>query len=593
MKKQRRWVLSVILVIAALSLAYVAAPRRRIVANRRRLVDRTMRAYVARCKPGRVEQRFTLTREGQIVHVGGLCLSSNDAARTDGTQLFLADCAADETRTLFEQKAATRQLVSSRSGAHGPLCLDVCMSAECMRATVDVVVIWDCRSAGFNQKWWVVDAADGHGGSIQWKTHTGALCLDISAGDLQEEEQQAAGVVGALPPAAKEAPALAAPDAAELVAEDDRLQREVNAQQRDMAAAAARPTATAADLEKRATLLSTAPVAHSTRSKDHRCWSGIPGEREEKSRPENAIVTVLITPAQCDTYGEGAEVLSYTVRKYVARDDFELVAMLWAGAFLPGEAATDACIASLRAAGYRACVMNPITPPHLSKFHRFADLYVKLAVFNLVEYKKVALVDSDVAVLAPGWGRIFDTPLNASFPFAAVRDYWTKKGGWQPSFNTGVFVVQPSVEGFEEVRCSFLLFASILLFAHLFFCLFEEMMRVCMKKKDGLQYNTQMSEQGWLYAYFRDRWIELDWHLGANLDMLSAGSAMRDELIAHPERIQAVHYTACKPFCGPTAPGAEACAKKPRCYAWGYKLPLDEWWFLRAEAAAAGEITHP
>ena len=552
-----------LVVVVAAALVCVAAPRRRVAGYRRRLVDRTMRAYVARCKPGRAEQRFTLTREGQIVHVGGLCLGSmNNAADTGGgTQLFLADCAEKETRTLFGRKVATGQLVSSRNGAHGPLCLDVCMSSQCMSAPVDIVDIWDCRTVGFNQKWWVADGEGGNGGSIQWKTRKGALCLDISAGDLQKEvleEHQAA---------TETAPALTTADAAELVAEEERLQRELNAQQLIMAAAA-RPTATVADLKQRAALVSMMPAAHSTRSKDHRCWSGIPEERVRKKRPENAVVTVLVEPAQCDTYGEGAEVLSFSVRKYVARDDFELVAMLWAGAFFPGEVATDACIASLRAVGYRVCVMNPITPPHVSKFHRFEDLFVKLAIFNMVEYKKVALVDSDVAVLASGWGRIFNTPLNASFPFAAVRDFWTKKGGWQPSFNTGVVVVQPSVNGFEE------------------------MMKVCMKK-DGLQYNTQMSEQGWLQAYYRDHWVELDWRLGANLDMLSSGSAMRDELIAHPERIQAVHYTACKPFCGPTAPGSVACAKKPRCYAWGYKLPLDEWWLLRSEAVAAGEITHP
>ena len=581
---------------AALRSAHPAPPpplRRR----RRRLAARAEETYVATCERGRVEQDFELLlNSGRIKQGGGKCLGARrpSSSAFDVVPLFLVSCDDDALAVTYTVREQTHQLVSSINGPRGPLCLDVCMSRACIAAPVNVVNLFDCTSAGFNQRMFV----DRKAKRIVWNQRN---CIDMSRADYVEEEDEVAveeivkggdpavvlkGVVTQDADEVAAAPfvplSTAVPDEGTAV-EPDAPVEEVESPAASAASSVAQTLARVDSLvlsklhihgtSAKASLINavhpkdTSLTDQSTKSADHRCRA-LPGDTPFEIHAPSvrfAVATLILRPDQCATYGEGAEVLAYGMRTYVTRMDYELVAMLWSGAFVAGDPASEKCIAALRTAGYRPCLIDPIRPPHMSKFHRFAELFVKLAIFNMVEYEKVVLLDSDVAVFSPAFGAIFETPLNATSPFAAVRDFWTRKGGFQHNFNTGVVIVKPNAAAFEA------------------------MMRVCMTTT--LRYNEQMSEQGWLVAYFVGKWIELPWYFGANLDMLDRKSTMRTTWLGDQSLVAAVHYTACKPFCGPAKPhGGVACMPRPRCYAWGYEVAMDQWWALRARAHAAGVV---
>ena len=281
-----------------------------------------------------------------------------------------------------------------------------------------------------------------------------------------------------------------------------------------------------------------------------------------------AVMTMLIEPAQCNNtkgtmpFAEGIEVLGYSLQKYVKRDDYATLVLLHGQNFPPGAPATLACAARLARAGWTSCIAAPIDPPVPSKFKRFSQLFIKFVAFNMVEFEKVVLLDGDVAVVAPGFGDIFETPLSVDAPLAATLDFMSSRGGFQSTFNMGVALVKTDAG------------------------LFNRILKTLM---DGrLRYNHAMSEQGFLAAFLAPtQWIRLPWTMGANLNMLQAPAGEREakwNAAVAANNLSAVHYTACKPFCGTSV--IEGCPHA-RCMNWGYKSEVERWRALRAEMLTA------
>ena len=130
-------------------------------------------------------------------------------------------------------------------------------------------------------------------------------------------------------------------------------------------------------------------------------------------------------------------------------------------------------------------------PRRPSAFERFRDQFVKLHLFSFVAFERVVYLDGDtlaVGSLAP----LLAANVTKDRPIAATRDIrGDREGFYVDTFNMGAAVVRPDEAEFARL--------------------------VKLLEDDAVAYEIAMSEQGWLNAVYKDRWIELPATLGANL----------------------------------------------------------------------------
>ncbi|GAA6029786.1 hypothetical protein JCM8097_001049 [Rhodosporidiobolus ruineniae] len=153
---------------------------------------------------------------------------------------------------------------------------------------------------------------------------------------------------------------------------------------------------------------------------------------------------------------------------------FAVVALLTSDSYLPGVLTTLHSLLDLEPPSQRArfdtvCLVTPATVGHQAqkaldkafdhvvgvepiasksldelKLLGRRDLALtltKLHLFRLTKYQKILFLDADTLVLRP-LSHLFDLPV----PFAAAPDQ-----GWPDSFNSGVFVAEPSKDTFEAL----------------------------------------------------------------------------------------------------------------------------------------------
>ena len=163
-------------------------------------------------------------------------------------------------------------------------------------------------------------------------------------------------------------------------------------------------------------------------------------------------------------------------------------------------------------------VRLPRIPPRNedATFPRFRDQFTKLHFWNMTDYERVIYFDSDCLVV----GEITEliTMNITSKPLWVTRDL--RGARWVDAFNMGVFVVAPSRTEFERL----------------------------LKDKDDprVEFESTMSEQGFLNVIYQGNWGEIGFRNNANLAVYTDDRPYWDRHEAMG--INVVHFTMSKPW---------------------------------------------
>ena len=135
-------------------------------------------------------------------------------------------------------------------------------------------------------------------------------------------------------------------------------------------------------------------------------------------------------------------------------------------------------------------------------------------------YDRVLYFDSDCLVVG-SINELLSMDMQAH-PLWVTRDI--RGGKWVDGFNMGVFMIKPSIDEFRRL----------------------------VKDKDDptVQYETMMSEQGFLNVIYKDTWGDFGFSNNANLAAYSDDPVLWRQ--QETDGINVIHYTMNKPWdCGP------------------------------------------
>ena len=222
-----------------------------------------------------------------------------------------------------------------------------------------------------------------------------------------------------------------------------------------------------------------------------------------------AIVSLLSASVASlrERYVLGLEVLGSSLEKHAPKD-IPRVLML-----LEGTPCDELCIRRLHDTGWRICHVPHINPPHPSDFQRFKDQFVKLAMWNMVQYRRIVYMDADTLAVG-NLSRLLSTNVSVASraPLAVAQDI--SAGRWVSGFNMGVAVIPTNRS--EFVR------------------LFD------LVTSDAVTYQRTMSEQGFLSVVYKGLWRKLAFEDNANL---AAWLWDRALWLRKRSEIRLVHYT--------------------------------------------------
>jgi lipopolysaccharide biosynthesis glycosyltransferase len=229
----------------------------------------------------------------------------------------------------------------------------------------------------------------------------------------------------------------------------------------------------------------------------------------EVARTSDIAIATMLTD-HVEAYGLGALKLIASIQRRADTPAADFLLLELAEKPLPAEIRE-----TLVYGGWRPCVVHRI-PAREPVVPRFADQFTKLVLWRLVEYARVVYLDSDCVVtgtLKP----LLQRNLSGK-PIWAAMDL--SRGQWGPGFNMGVFAIEPSAEEFARL------------------------MRL---KESGVEYDTIMSEQGFLNVVYRCVWGDIGFVNNANLAAYLDDRRTWDR---HAEEVNVIHYTMWKPFEG-------------------------------------------
>ncbi len=135
-----------------------------------------------------------------------------------------------------------------------------------------------------------------------------------------------------------------------------------------------------------------------------------------------------------DNYLPGVEALGQSIRASGSTQPLVL---------LVSADVTAATRARVRSLGWQLREVEPISNPTTPLFQRFANVFTKLRVWQLVEFDRVVLLDADTIVL-----QNVDDLFERKW-FAAAPDFFLPD-----RFNSGVMVLDPSPETFDRMMAS-------------------------------------------------------------------------------------------------------------------------------------------
>lgn len=164
-----------------------------------------------------------------------------------------------------------------------------------------------------------------------------------------------------------------------------------------------------------------------------------------------AYVAMLST--HFSEYGQSAIKLGHTLKRH---SNIDLILLELHGKPIPFETRT-----TLVLAGWKICGVQPINGPRAlpKNTNRFlqASVYSKFHAWNLVEYKAVAILDTDILALQDP-SELFTVHLpkmaSENKSIGAVREHPLKpcygKGAWN-TYNAGVLLVVPDTKQFARL----------------------------------------------------------------------------------------------------------------------------------------------
>ena len=176
----------------------------------------------------------------------------------------------------------------------------------------------------------------------------------------------------------------------------------------------------------------------------------------------------------------------------------------------------DALRKRLKESGWKRCTVRRIAPlDEEGTFGRFKDQFTKLHAWGMTAYERILYADSDTLVLK-SIDHLLQLDLSSK-RIAVARDFGD--GLWRPTFNMGVFVIQPNSSEYSRL--------------------------LRLQQDSSIEFETAMCEQGFLNVIYRDEWEDIGFQNNANLAVYAQSRAYWDE---HESEINIVHYTMNKPW---------------------------------------------
>jgi len=167
--------------------------------------------------------------------------------------------------------------------------------------------------------------------------------------------------------------------------------------------------------------------------------------------------------------------------------------------------------------GWMKCVVDTIQPLDVQNtFPRFREQFTKLHVWKMTSYDTLIYLDSDTIVIG-NLDDLLSSELTVPHRIGAARDFGG--GRWRNTFNMGVFFIKPNTSEYERLRF--------------------------IQKDPAIEFETSMSEQGFLNVVYEDMWYDIEFRNNANLAVYSQLRSYWDENFA---KVNILHYTMTKPW---------------------------------------------
>lgn len=223
--------------------------------------------------------------------------------------------------------------------------------------------------------------------------------------------------------------------------------------------------------------------------------------------PRYAIATLALT----SDYIIGSQALCFSIRRHKIPSDVVIVA------YIPVDFEERGVYPHLLSCFDRIETLHPVKVSKGPSFYRFKEQYVKLRLWNQMQYDRIVYMDSDfyVAQLDP----IVALLRSPALHFGAVKDF--QAGQFREWWNGGFVVLTPNTTVCDD------LLANV-----------EPFIR------DG-RFDTEKAEQGYISAYFENMGYSLPTVFNLNLAILDQKPEIWKRYI---DRVVAIHYTLEKPW---------------------------------------------
>ena len=234
-----------------------------------------------------------------------------------------------------------------------------------------------------------------------------------------------------------------------------------------------------------------------------------------RSEPHPMAIFSLLSDSgqhQTENYLRGLEVLGYSLREFApSPKKVPRYVMV-----MEGTPCMNMCLRRLHDSGWRVCRAPKLRPPQPSSFSLYRDQFIKLILWNTIQFRRILYMDSDTLAVG-SLDRILGTAVTSQQPISATHGM--QAGRFVKAFNMGVAVIKTSA--LEFVR------------------LYNAM------AGDSVQYNKVMAEQAFLNAIYSKTVVPMRWEDNANENILrykpNLWKARRNDT-------RIIHFTAIKPW---------------------------------------------
>lgn len=265
----------------------------------------------------------------------------------------------------------------------------------------------------------------------------------------------------------------------------------------------------------------------------------------------SASVYAITTLVSSTDYVSGANVLLYSIRKFI--DPLVLHKVKFVALLIEGKIENPLIESGLHVGWARNYVplIRPARPGDVT-FKRFAEKFTKLALWKMIEFKRILYMDSDTMAV----GDVSPILIDVNSTFAAVLDW--ELGKIVSHFNMGVASLVPNMTEFNRLDSQRL------------------------TKRD---YRLSMAEQGLLNAVYGTNYQIFPFAYNGNL-----AAAVQDRSFwdSHRKQLRIIHFTWIKPFHITRTAKLELQNCNGDCVKCADVLK--EWWTMYDEMMAESEV---